>query len=71
MQIDFNPPPRSGISKSVHTVVVIGNIFIVFLVFLLIGIRCKRGYSRSKTKMERGIHIKTILNKLIILLLSD
>lgn len=56
MQIDFNPPPRSGMSKSIHMVVVMANILFVFLILLLVGILWKRSRSRSKTQMERGTH---------------
>lgn len=56
MQIDSNPPPRNGMNVTVHVVVVMVNILIVFLVMYLIGTLWKRGYLRSKSQMERGTH---------------
>jgi len=56
MKIGVNPSPRNGMSTgTLHTLVVILSIFIVFLVF---GTLWKKGYLRSKSQMEKGTHHK-------------
>ncbi|ESQ30076.1 hypothetical protein EUTSA_v10012029mg [Eutrema salsugineum] len=50
---NFKAPPRSGMSTTLHVVAVMAYVFLILLIFVLIGMLLKISHSRSRNQMGR------------------